>query len=164
MSKSSTSQNSLGIFALALRVILAFRSSTRESSGGRNAISTRSRRFKSSLIENGFVSHPQVSVFVKEQNSQPVTVLGAVLHPMTFKYFVRRALLELLANAGGISDTAGTVILITRQTQTETVKPVSDTSNSQLRFWSCKRSGFSCKTYSIPETPHLISLYTEETL
>ena len=30
------------------------------------------------LIENGLVSHPQVSVFVKEQNSQPVSVVGAV--------------------------------------------------------------------------------------
>ena len=30
------------------------------------------------LIENGLVTHPQVSVFVKEQNSQPVSVVGAV--------------------------------------------------------------------------------------
>lgn len=30
------------------------------------------------LIENGLVSHPQVSVFVKEQNSQPISVVGAV--------------------------------------------------------------------------------------
>jgi polysaccharide export outer membrane protein len=81
------------------------------------------------LIENGLVSHPQVSVFVKEQNSQPVTVLGAVMHPMTFQMIRPTSLLELLANAGGIADTAGTVILITRQTRAETVKPVSDTSN-----------------------------------
>src|SRR4029077_1301774 len=31
------------------------------------------------LLENGLVSHPQVSVFIKEQNSQPITVVGAVL-------------------------------------------------------------------------------------
>ena len=30
------------------------------------------------LIENGLVSHPQVSVFIKEQISQPVSVVGAV--------------------------------------------------------------------------------------
>jgi polysaccharide biosynthesis/export protein len=82
------------------------------------------------LIENGLVSHPQVSVFVKEQNSQPVTVLGAVMHPMTYQLIRPTSLLELLANAGGIADNAGTVILITRHTQKETVKPVSDTSNS----------------------------------
>src|SRR5208282_4736856 len=31
------------------------------------------------LIENGLVSHPQVSVFVKEQTSQPVSIVGAVM-------------------------------------------------------------------------------------
>src|SRR5579863_2571525 len=33
------------------------------------------------LIENGLVTHPQVSVFVKEQNSQPVSVVGAAVKP-----------------------------------------------------------------------------------
>lgn len=83
------------------------------------------------LIENGLVSHPQVSVFVKEQNSQPVTVLGAVGRPMTYQLFRPTTLLELLANAGGITDNAGTVILITRQTQKETVKPVSAASDDR---------------------------------
>ena len=78
------------------------------------------------LIQNGLVSHPQVSVFVKEQNSQPVTVLGAVQHPMTYQLVRPTSLLELLAGAGGIADTAGTVVLISRQTQTETMKPISD--------------------------------------
>ena len=80
------------------------------------------------LIENGLVSHPQVSVFVKEQNSQPVTVIGAVGHPMAYQLLRPTALLEVLANAGGISDNAGTVVLITRQTQQETIQPVSETS------------------------------------
>ena len=34
------------------------------------------------LIQNGLVSHPQVSVFIKEQQSQPVSVVGAVAKPM----------------------------------------------------------------------------------
>jgi polysaccharide export outer membrane protein len=37
-------------------------------------------------------------------------------------------LLEVLANAGGISDNAGTVVLITRKTQQEAVRPVADSS------------------------------------
>jgi polysaccharide biosynthesis/export protein len=82
------------------------------------------------LIENGLVSHPQVSVFVKEQNSQPVTVLGAVAKPMTYQLMRPTSLLELLADAGGIADNAGTVILITRQMQKETVRPVSDAGHS----------------------------------
>ena len=82
------------------------------------------------LIETGLVSHPQVSVFVKEQNSQPVTILGAVGHPMTTQLLRPTSLLEVLANAGGISDSAGTVILVTRKTQQEFVKPVAETSGA----------------------------------
>ncbi len=78
------------------------------------------------LIQNGLVSNPQVSVFVKEQVSQPVTIIGAVAHSMTYQALRPTTLLELLASAGGITDTAGTVILITRPTQEEAVKPASD--------------------------------------
>jgi polysaccharide export outer membrane protein len=68
------------------------------------------------LVENGLVSHPQVSVFVKEQNSQPVSLVGAVQKPMVYQIIRPTTLLELLANAGGISDEAGSVVIITRQT------------------------------------------------
>src|SRR5271156_4891896 len=82
------------------------------------------------LRQNGLVSDPQVSVFVKEQNSQPVTIIGAVARPMTYQVNRPTSLLELIANAGGITDVAGTVILITRRTETETVKPVSERSTT----------------------------------
>jgi polysaccharide biosynthesis/export protein len=67
------------------------------------------------LIENGLVSHPQVSVFVKEQNSQPVTLVGAVTKPMVYQVIRPTTLLELLAQAGGITDLAGGDVIITRQ-------------------------------------------------
>ena len=67
------------------------------------------------LIENGLVSHPQVSVFVKEQNSQPVTLVGAVTRPMVYQVIRPTTLLELLAQAGGITDLAGSDVIITRQ-------------------------------------------------
>ena len=66
------------------------------------------------LIENGLVTHPQVSVFVKEQNSQPVSVVGAVIKPMVYQVIRPTTLLEILAGAGGISDDAGSVVIITR--------------------------------------------------
>ena len=68
------------------------------------------------LLENGLVSHPQVSVFVKEQNSQPVSIVGAVGHPMIFQIIRPTTLLEILAAAGGIADAAGSVVIITRPT------------------------------------------------
>jgi polysaccharide export outer membrane protein len=66
------------------------------------------------LIENGLVSHPQVSVFVKEQNSQPVSVVGAVAKPMVVQIVRPTTLLEILADAGGITDDAGSYIFVTR--------------------------------------------------
>jgi polysaccharide export outer membrane protein len=66
------------------------------------------------LIENGLVTHPQVSVFVKEQNSQPVSVVGAVQRPMVYQVIRPTTLLEVLAGAGGITDDAGSVVIVTR--------------------------------------------------
>ena len=66
------------------------------------------------LLENGLVSHPQVSVFVKEQNSQPVSIVGSVGHPMVYQIIRPTTLLEILAAAGGIADSAGSVVIITR--------------------------------------------------
>jgi len=82
------------------------------------------------LMESGLVSRPQVSVFVKEQNSQPVTILGAVGRPMTYQLLRPTTLLEVLAIAGGISDNAGTIVLVTRHTQQENLKAVSETTSS----------------------------------
>jgi polysaccharide biosynthesis/export protein len=66
------------------------------------------------LIENGLVTHPQVSVFVKEQNSQPVSVVGAVAKQMVMQIVRPTSLLEVLAEAGGITDDAGSFVFVTR--------------------------------------------------
>jgi polysaccharide export outer membrane protein len=80
------------------------------------------------LLENGLVSHPQVSVFVKEQNSEPISIVGAVAHPMVYQVIRPTTLLEILAAAGGISDTAGSTVIITRPNRITAVKtPTDDT-------------------------------------
>jgi len=66
------------------------------------------------LLENGLVSHPQVSVFIKEQVSQPITVVGAVQRPATFQAIRQTTLLEALAQAGGIADDAADELNIIR--------------------------------------------------
>jgi polysaccharide biosynthesis/export protein len=93
------------------------------------------------LRQNGLVSDPQVSVFIKELNSQPVTIIGAVARPMTYQVSRPTSLLELIANAGGIIDNAGTVILITRRTETESVMPISSSPNSSDSAASDSESG-----------------------
>jgi polysaccharide biosynthesis/export protein len=67
------------------------------------------------LQVNGLVMHPQVSVFVKEQNSQPISVAGAVAHPVVLQESRPTTLVEALAAAGGIADDAGDNILIARR-------------------------------------------------
>ncbi len=66
------------------------------------------------LEANGLVSHPEVSVTVKERKSKPITVVGAVLHPMVLQADRPITILELLAEAGGVSNDAGDTIIVTR--------------------------------------------------
>jgi polysaccharide export outer membrane protein len=66
------------------------------------------------LQANGLVSHPQVMVSVKEKRSKPITVVGAVIHPVVYQADHAVSLIQVLAEAGGISADAGDVVIITR--------------------------------------------------
>jgi len=54
------------------------------------------------------VSHPQVTVSVKEKKSKPITIVGAVVRPMVYSADRQVTVLEVLAEAGGISNDAVT--------------------------------------------------------
>lgn len=54
-----------------------------------------------------YLREPQVDVFIKEYNSQPVAVIGAVRLPSRFQLTRRVRLLELLTFAGGLAENAG---------------------------------------------------------
>jgi len=66
------------------------------------------------LEANGLVSHPEVGVMVKEHKSKPITIVGAVVHPMVYEADRTVTLLEALAEAGGIAPDAGDTVIITR--------------------------------------------------
>jgi polysaccharide biosynthesis/export protein len=66
------------------------------------------------LQANGLVSNAAVSVTVKDHKSKPITVVGAVAHPMVYQAERQVTLLEVLAEAGGIANDAGDSVLITR--------------------------------------------------
>jgi polysaccharide export outer membrane protein len=51
---------------------------------------------------------------VKEQHSEPITVIGAVRTPLTLQAVHQMTLLQVLSQAGGITDDAGSKVLITR--------------------------------------------------
>lgn len=69
------------------------------------------------LEANGLVSHPQVTISVKEKKSKPITIVGAVAHPMVYEADRAVSILEVLAQAGGISADAGDTVIITRPDQ-----------------------------------------------
>ena len=59
-----------------------------------------------------YLRSPQVDVFIRDYQSQPVAVLGAVRAPSRFQLQRRVRLLELLSHVGGPTDTAGRSIQI----------------------------------------------------
>src|SRR6267378_2370335 len=75
------------------------------------------------LEANGLVSHPQVSVSVKERKSKPITVVGAVLHAMVYQADRPVTILEVLAEAGGIANDAGDTVIVTRPSQEPSADP-----------------------------------------
>ena len=72
------------------------------------------RKIAEVLEANGLVSHPDVSVAVKDRKSKPITIVGAVPHPMVYQADRQVTLLEALAEAGGISNDAGDTVIVTR--------------------------------------------------
>lgn len=59
-----------------------------------------------------YLQNPQVDVFIRDYQSQLVSVLGSVRTPTRFQLQRRVRLLELLSHAGGPSDNAGRTIQV----------------------------------------------------
>jgi len=75
------------------------------------------------LESNGLVSHAQVSLSVKERKSKPITVVGAVGHPMVYQADRPVTLLEVLAEAGGVANDAGDTVIVNRPAQDTPADP-----------------------------------------
>jgi polysaccharide export outer membrane protein len=65
-------------------------------------------------IEAGVLSHPQISVTIRESKLHAVAVAGAVKDPQIYPVFGRITLLDLLLQAGGVTTDAGSLVTITR--------------------------------------------------
>jgi polysaccharide export outer membrane protein len=74
---------------------------------------------KSELEREQVLVNPTVDVSVQEYRSRPVSVTGAVVHPLTFQSTGRTTLLDALAQAGGMSPTAGGTIILTEHAGNE---------------------------------------------
>ena len=55
-------------------------------------------------LQEGFVRDPQVTVFIREFQSRRVTVTGAVKNPGSYEMLGPQTLVEMIAEAGGLTD------------------------------------------------------------
>jgi len=65
-------------------------------------------------IEAGVLSRPQINVTIRESRVHAVAVAGAVKNPQVYPVFGRITLLDILLQAGGVADDAGSSVTITR--------------------------------------------------
>ncbi len=66
------------------------------------------------LLRRSYMKEPHVGVFVREMESHPVSVLGAVRKPGVFRIRGSKSLLEMLSMAEGLADDAGDTVLVMR--------------------------------------------------
>ena len=65
-------------------------------------------------IEAGVLSRPQITVTIRESRVHAVSIAGAVKLPQIYPVFGRITLLDLLTQAGGVAEDAGSTVTITR--------------------------------------------------
>jgi len=67
------------------------------------------------LLSEGFIVKPQVSVFIEEYKSKKVTILGEVAKPGIVVLRRTSTLLEVLSDAGGMTQNASDTLFIQRK-------------------------------------------------
>jgi len=67
------------------------------------------------LYRKSYIKKPHVTIFVKENFSQRITLVGQVKNPGTYDYIAKQRLLEVLVLSGGLSDKAGRIVQIRRK-------------------------------------------------
>jgi polysaccharide export outer membrane protein len=88
---------------------------------------------------------PHVDVFVKEFQSQPVSVIGAVRSPAQFKLQRQVRLLELISLVGGPTDTAGQIVQVVHAEGGMLCEQSADTSITESGAFT---------TYKLDDTLH----------
>jgi polysaccharide export outer membrane protein len=73
------------------------------------------RKVASFLVAGNFVKNPQVTIFIKEYQSNRVALIGAVKTPGMYELVGEMSLLELVSKAGGFLENAGDDIIIMRE-------------------------------------------------
>lgn len=69
------------------------------------------------LFEERFLKNPQVTVFIEEYRSRIVSILGAVNEPGDYELLGRQTLLQMISQAGGMTEDAGKEINVIRKNE-----------------------------------------------
>jgi polysaccharide biosynthesis/export protein len=64
-----------------------------------------------------YLNNPQVTVYVKEYNSQKVTITGDIKKPGVYPLTGKTTLLQVVATAGGFEDTTDWTVLVLRNSK-----------------------------------------------
>lgn len=67
------------------------------------------------LYKVNYIKNPHVSIFVEEHFSQRITLIGQFVKPGTYDYISKMRLLDVMALAGGLNETAGRTAQIRRR-------------------------------------------------
>ncbi len=67
------------------------------------------------LEDRKFVINAKVSVFIKEYQSNSISVIGAVNSPGMYELIGKRTLLQMITQAGGFADNAGDSLFVLRE-------------------------------------------------
>lgn len=66
------------------------------------------------LLRRSYMKDPHVGVFVREVQSHPISIVGAVKKPGVFQVRGAKSLLEVLSLAEGLADDAGDTVIVMR--------------------------------------------------
>jgi polysaccharide export outer membrane protein len=75
------------------------------------------KKIAAELLSEQVLADPVVNISVLEYRSKPVSVVGAVNHPLTFQATGGTTLLDAIAKAGGLTTAVGPTITVTHREQ-----------------------------------------------
>jgi polysaccharide export outer membrane protein len=82
------------------------------------------------LLRRSYMKEPHVAVFLREMQSHPVSVLGAVNKPGVFQIRGAKTLVEVLSMADGLAEDAGNTVIVMRHASVdESTSSASDNLN-----------------------------------
>ncbi|HEX5756306.1 MAG TPA: SLBB domain-containing protein [Arenimonas sp.] len=83
------------------------------------------QRVAEAFREGGFLLDPQVSLLITQFRSRQVSVLGAVRTPGRFVVESNTSVIDVLAMAGGISDSGGRTVVVLRSAGNGEIKRIA---------------------------------------